>query len=38
MVKAGVDGTSVEGVANLPYAIPNLGVELTTVESPVPVL
>ena len=38
MVKDGFDGTSVEGAANLPYAIPNLGVELTTTESPVPVL
>jgi isoquinoline 1-oxidoreductase beta subunit len=38
MVKDGVDGTSVEGAANLPYAIPNLGVQLTTVESPVSVL
>ena len=38
MVKDGFDGTSVEGAANLPYAIPNLAVELTTTESPVPVL
>jgi isoquinoline 1-oxidoreductase beta subunit len=38
MVKDGVDRTSVEGAANLPYAIPNLAVELTTTESPVPVL
>ena len=38
MVKDGVDQTSVEGAANLPYAIPNLAVELTTTESPVPVL
>jgi isoquinoline 1-oxidoreductase subunit beta len=38
MVKDGIDGTSVEGAANLPYAIPNLAVELTTTESPVPVL
>ena len=30
LVKDGIDGTSVEGAANLPYAIPNLGVELTT--------
>jgi hypothetical protein len=30
MVKDGVDGISVEGAANLPYAIPNLAVELTT--------
>jgi isoquinoline 1-oxidoreductase beta subunit len=38
MVKDGVDRTSVEGAANLPYAIPNLAVELTSTESPVPVL
>jgi isoquinoline 1-oxidoreductase beta subunit len=37
-VKDGVDRTSVEGAANLPYAIPNLAVELTTTKSPVPVL
>jgi isoquinoline 1-oxidoreductase beta subunit len=38
MVKDGVDGTSVEGAANLPYAIPNLSVELTTAKTGVPVL
>ncbi len=38
MVKNGVDLTSVEGSANAPYAIPNLKVELTTVQSGVPVL
>jgi isoquinoline 1-oxidoreductase beta subunit len=38
LVKDGVDVTSVEGAANLPYAIPNLAVELTTTASPVPVL
>jgi isoquinoline 1-oxidoreductase subunit beta len=38
MVKNGVDGTSVEGAANLPYAIPNLSVELTTTRAGVPVL
>ncbi len=38
MVKDGVDGTSVEGAANLPYAIPNLGVELHTTKAGVPVL
>jgi isoquinoline 1-oxidoreductase beta subunit len=37
MVKGGIDGTSVEGAANLPYAIPNLKVELHTTELPVPV-
>ena len=29
-VKNGIDFTSVEGAANIPYAIPNLGVGLTT--------
>jgi len=38
MVKEGVDGTSVEGAANLPYHIPNLGVELHTTKSPITVL
>lgn len=38
MVKDGVDPTSVEGVADTPYAIPNLTVELTTVKAGVPVL
>lgn len=38
MVKEGVDHTSVEGAANLPYAIPNLAVELTTTQTGVPVL
>lgn len=38
MVKDGVDGTSVEGAANLPYAIPNLSVGLTTTDVAVPVL
>ena len=37
-VKNGIDGTSVEGAANLPYAIPNLSVELHTVKVSVPVL
>lgn len=32
MVKDGVDATSVEGASNIPYAIPNLSVELTTVK------
>jgi isoquinoline 1-oxidoreductase beta subunit len=31
-IKEGIDGTSVEGAANLPYAIPNLRVELHTPE------
>ncbi len=37
MVKDGIDATSVEGAVNLPYAIPNLHVELITVEQAVPV-
>ncbi len=38
MVKNGIDFTSVEGAANIPYAIPNLRVELTTTDVGVPVL
>lgn len=38
LVKDGIDGTSVEGAANLPYAIPNLNVSLTTTDVQVPVL
>jgi isoquinoline 1-oxidoreductase subunit beta len=38
LVKDGVDGTSVEGAANLPYDIPNLAVELHTTKVGVPVL
>jgi isoquinoline 1-oxidoreductase subunit beta len=37
-VKNGVDSTSVEGASTLPYAIPNLTVELHTTEVGVPVL
>jgi isoquinoline 1-oxidoreductase beta subunit len=37
-VKDGVDETSVEGASTLPYAIPNLGVELHTTQVGVPVL
>jgi isoquinoline 1-oxidoreductase beta subunit len=37
MVKDGIDLTSVEGAANLPYAIPNLAVELHTPKIGVPV-
>lgn len=37
MVKNGIDATSVEGAANLPYSIPNLTVDLHTVQLPVPV-
>jgi isoquinoline 1-oxidoreductase beta subunit len=38
MVKNGIDGTSVEGAANLPYTVPNMSVELNTTETGVPVL
>jgi isoquinoline 1-oxidoreductase beta subunit len=38
MIKDGVDPTSVEGAANLPYAIPNIEVTLATTTNPVPVL
>jgi isoquinoline 1-oxidoreductase beta subunit len=37
-VKDGIDPTSVEGAANLPYTIPNLRVELHTTRLEVPVL
>src|SRR6185369_4522582 len=37
MIRKGIDASSVEGAANLPYDIPNLGVELHTVDLPVPV-
>jgi isoquinoline 1-oxidoreductase beta subunit len=38
LVKDGIDGTSVEGAANLPYDIPNITVELHTTKVGVPVL
>jgi isoquinoline 1-oxidoreductase beta subunit len=38
MVKGGVDPTSTEGVADTPYSIPNMNVELHTVKTGVPVL
>ena len=38
LVQHGIDLTSVEGAANIAYAIPNLRVELTTTEVGVPVL
>jgi isoquinoline 1-oxidoreductase beta subunit len=38
MVKDGVDATSVEGAANLPYAVPNLRVELHSTKVGIPVL
>lgn len=34
----GIDPTSVEGFSNIPYAIPNLRVDLTTMDTGVPVL
>lgn len=37
MVKDGIDATSVEGASTLPYAVPNLKVDLHTVTVPVPV-
>jgi isoquinoline 1-oxidoreductase beta subunit len=37
-VKDGIDATSVEGAANLPYAIPNMLVDLHTIQVGVPVL
>jgi isoquinoline 1-oxidoreductase subunit beta len=37
-IKNGIDRTSVEGAANLPYAVPNMAVELNTTETGVPVL
>lgn len=37
MVKNGVDVTSVEGAANMPYAVPNIRVELNTPKLPVTV-
>jgi isoquinoline 1-oxidoreductase beta subunit len=38
MVKDGIDGTSVEGAADIPYAIPNILVDLHTTKNGVPVL
>ena len=38
MVKNGVDSTSVEGVSDTPYAIPNMDVQLHSVKAGVPVL
>lgn len=37
-IKNGVDHSSVEGASTLPYAIPNLRVEVTSTEEQVPVL
>jgi isoquinoline 1-oxidoreductase beta subunit len=38
MIKDGIDFTSIEGAANLPYAIPNMLVDLHTTQAGVPVL
>jgi isoquinoline 1-oxidoreductase subunit beta len=38
LVKDGIDATSVEGAAELPYAVPNVAVELHSPKSAVPVL
>ncbi len=38
MVKDGIDATAVEGVDDMPYAVPNLAVELHTTQVGVPVL
>lgn len=38
MIKNGIDATSIEGASNLPYAIPNLTLDLHTVKAGVPVL
>ena len=38
LIRNGIDVTSVEGAANIPYAIPNLRVDLTTTDVSVPVL
>jgi isoquinoline 1-oxidoreductase beta subunit len=38
LIKNGIDGTSVEGAANIPYAIPNIAVDLSTTKTGVPVL
>jgi isoquinoline 1-oxidoreductase subunit beta len=37
-IKNGIDGTSVEGAANIAYAIPNIAVDLATTKTGVPVL
>ena len=38
VVKNSVDPTSVEGASNLPYAVPNILVDLVTTDVKVPVL
>ena len=37
MVQNGIDSTSVEGAADLPYTIPNVRIDLHTTQGPVPV-
>ena len=37
-IKDGIDSTSVEGAANIAYAIPNIAVDLSTTKAGVPVL
>ena len=37
LVKDGIDSTSVEGAANLPYSIPNMHVDLHSPKLPVPI-
>jgi isoquinoline 1-oxidoreductase beta subunit len=38
LIKDGIDGTSVEGASNLPYAIPNMAVDLHSPSLGVPIL
>jgi isoquinoline 1-oxidoreductase beta subunit len=38
MIKEGIDPTSVEGAATMPYAVPNVSVDLSTTTTGVPVL
>ena len=38
MVKDGIDATSIEGASTLPYAIPNLKLDIRNMETKVPVL
>jgi isoquinoline 1-oxidoreductase subunit beta len=38
LIKDGIDGTSVEGAANIAYTIPNISVDLATTTTGVPVL
>lgn len=38
LIENGIDNTSVEGASNMPYKIPNIGVDLHTMDLGVPVL